>query len=181
MRDKNTIIICGIICIALTICGILFWPTLYRYDKTSFRGNRLGQYMVKINRITGYTEILYESGWKPKKVEKKAIGMPKGEKDKIEINGYFLSDEKHPFDKFIGPSAIYNGGIYNGTIWTIKNLLISIGGKDKDGKIKWKKTYAASIDVAPFSTGSFSIKLMDFVYTLNPEVKIEEVFGYKSE
>jgi hypothetical protein len=48
MREKNVIILCGLI---LIICGIFLWPTLYRYDKTEAR-------LVKINRITGYTQVL---------------------------------------------------------------------------------------------------------------------------
>jgi hypothetical protein len=54
-REKNTILMCGMICTTLIICGILFWPTLYRYDKTESK-------LVRINRITGDTHVLEKRG-----------------------------------------------------------------------------------------------------------------------
>jgi hypothetical protein len=164
LKEKK-IIICGIICTTLIIFGTLFWPTLYRYDKTNFGNNRSGQYLTRVNRLTGYTEILYESGWEPKRGEEKAEAMPQHERDKVKITGYFRykPTEGEQYARYILDENIYKGDIYNGTSWTIKKLRLSIGAKDKDEKIHWQKTYEASIDIAPFSIGSCSIKLMDAI------------------
>jgi hypothetical protein len=48
----------GIIALVIIIFGTFIYPTLYRYDKLSQR------YPVKINRITGHTEILDGMTWK---------------------------------------------------------------------------------------------------------------------
>jgi hypothetical protein len=63
LREKSKIIISAMICVTLIILGILFWPTFYRYDKIEDKIE--GKMPVRINRITGYTEILYTNGWKP--------------------------------------------------------------------------------------------------------------------
>ena len=61
------------ICTTLIICGIFFWPTLYRYD--SMKDGKKTR-LVRIHRVTGSTEILLgESGWKP--VPKLELFRPK--------------------------------------------------------------------------------------------------------
>jgi len=212
MREKNVIILCGIICTTLIICGILFWPTLYHYDKTNFGDKQSGQYFTRVNRFTGYTEILYESGWEPKRGEKKFTAMPQDERDKVKIKGYFRNIQPKNRDqhtRWVLDDSNFKGDIYNGTRWTIKKLRISIGAKDKEGKIKWQKIYETSVNIAPFSVGGCSIGLIDGNYDidqfdppsgiptgkklvpyygpvlpltlLSAEVKLEEIFGYEGE
>ncbi|MGA8570908.1 MAG: hypothetical protein ACLP7A_03460 [Desulfobaccales bacterium] len=349
MREKNAIILCGIICITLIICGVLFWPTPYRYDKTDFGDKGSGQYFIRVNRFTGYAETLYKSGWESMRGEVKDIAMPQDERDKVKIKGYFHNDGWQPisitpatpdissstkqqnadldyirmvrdyanqygirpdvylsilnqesqlnpnpksetmlkigaghladlynkygnwaqavkaynggsdpnyllnvgrqlrrareqlqrlgtitqpalvgkpepisqghiipkdqivFDKPSAATGNYKGDIYNGTSWTINKLRLSIGAKDKEGKIQWQKAYEVSIYIEPFSIGSCSIKLMDSNYftpnakadalgaskekeeasregghwepveALSPEVKVEEIWGYKGD
>ena len=45
--------------------GVLFaafvWPTLYRYDRLATGAGR--SLPVRMNRLTGHTEVLYPSGW----------------------------------------------------------------------------------------------------------------------
>jgi hypothetical protein len=194
MKEKNIIILCGIICTALIICGILFWPTLYRYDKIKYGLRTLP---IRVNRITGYTEILRLSGWRGVKVEKVIKALPIEEKDKIKSTGDF-DGEGH-----------YKYAVYNGSKWTITRIKLSILAKDNQGKIIWHKIYEKAINIKPFLTESYSIKLYDYDYApptllggkvirapkgpleeldrigrpegFNPEVRIEEVFGYKGE
>lgn len=54
---KNKIGFYVSIIVVIFLFGILFYPTLYRYDKLDQR------YPVKINRITGKTEVLTDKGW----------------------------------------------------------------------------------------------------------------------
>jgi hypothetical protein len=135
----------------LIICGVLFWPTLYRYDKTQSK-------LVRINRITGYTEVLTESSWEP--VAKKEPfnlndyvplqAIPKEEIAKIEIMGDF-DGERH-----------YNFRLYNGAKWSIKSLKLILGLKDGNNKKFWQRIYEITADVQPFSIVSSSIELMDY-------------------
>jgi hypothetical protein len=205
MKDKVALLICAMVCVTLIICGILFWPTFYRYDK-------LGRLPVRINRITGYTEILSPSGWSPAQ-EKNLQPIPKDEIAKIEIRGFFDGKGSYEFT------------VYNGSAWTIKRIRLFVGLKDGNGKKVWERIYEKRDDILPFSTGSSSIKLMDYApetspYTLQeleaelarrglpketpkesnsvkkeghwgkpidnsemriPEVRLEQAFGYKNE
>jgi len=181
MREKIAIIICALICTTIIICGVLFWPTLYRYDKFA------GKLPVRMNRLTGYTEILYGSGWERKVSDKELQEIPKEEIVKIGIRGSF--DGK----------GCYNFTIYNGCEWDIKRIKLSIGLKDGNGKKIWEKIYESSTNIRPFSIGSCSITLMDyaaktpdvgeFLGPLDmdkskirlPEVALEGVYGYKSK
>jgi hypothetical protein len=61
MREKNSIIVCGIICMTLILFAVLFWPTLYNYNNI-MDGKRT--ISVRINRITGTTETWGSFGWK---------------------------------------------------------------------------------------------------------------------
>lgn len=45
----------------IIVFSIFVYPTLYYYGKISDKNG--GDILVKINRVTGHTEILYESGW----------------------------------------------------------------------------------------------------------------------
>jgi hypothetical protein len=195
MRENHVIILCGIICITLIICGALFWPTLYRFDKIKYADYQLP---IKLNRITGYTEILYPNGWRTVSYEIQVL--PINEKDKITIHGYFDGKGHYEFD------------IYNGTAWTIKKIRLSIGAKERQGKDRWRKIYEPPVNVGPFSKSSSSIELMDYASEtawivvdqtktdrqvpitpwgvhspLSPEdiigadTRIEEIFGYKGE
>jgi hypothetical protein len=122
MREKNAVIICALICATLIICGVLFWPTLYRYDKIG------GKSPVRINRLTGYTEILYGSGWARMVSDKEYQLIPKEEIAKIEVRGNFDGE------------GYYKFSVYNGNGWNIKRIKLSIALNDGNGK-KFLKGY----------------------------------------
>jgi len=192
MREKNTIIICTIVCITLIICGILFWPTLYRYDKIKLGDDT---FPFRVNRITGYTEILWvNDGWRAVRAEKVIKTMHHEEMAKITRIGDFDGKGHYKFD------------IYNGTVWTIRKIRLSIGLKDNQGKDKWQRIYETSVNIQPFSKSSSSIELMDYaprtfyepyvpepekgkwvihdalpVKDFIPDIRIEKIFGYQGE
>ena len=190
MKDKITLLLCLTVCFTLIISGILFWPTLYRYDKTT-----RDMMIVRINRITGYTEVLIlSSGWNTLRRTNEVRAIP--HKEMVKITNYGFAN---------GKSGDYEFGVYNGSEWTIKKIRLLITAKDKRGKIRLQKIYEASVDVSPFSAGKGSVKLFAaFFYHLNAkelpegdlseysdievinligkyEVKLEEAFGYKGE
>jgi len=117
-----------------------------------------------MNRITGFTEILYSSGWK--RIIENDEAIPKDEIAKIEIRG----DIEGEYYKFV---------IYNGSNWTIKKIKLSIGAKDVQGRKIWQRIYETTVNVNPFYTGSYSIKLMHYVPKIiresNAHVKGEDL------
>jgi len=176
MKEKNIIIICALIFVTLIAGGVLFWPTLYRYERIG------GEFPVRINRFTGYTEILYMSGWERGVSNTEIREIPKEEISKIEIRG---STSDTGID--------YKLDVYNGTNWTIRKIKLSIKLSDANNKL-----YEKMANIRPFSTDSCSIKLMysgpiakeDGDYTLQeleaelarrglPKVRLEGASGYK--
>jgi hypothetical protein len=134
---------------------------------------------VRINRLTGYTEILYDSGWERNVSNRENCAMSKEKIGKIKIRGDF-------------DAGGYKFTIYNGSGWTIKRIKISIGLKDGNDKKLWERIYETMANIQPFSTDSCSLKLMvdDYVQLAfahpkglirEPEVRLEGAFGYKSE
>ena len=183
MREKNTIIVCATVCVTLIICGIIFWPTLFRYDKIKFGESTLP---FRVNRITGYTEILYLDGWKI--VSYVINEMPIDEINKITINGDFDGKGNYKFS------------VYNASNWTINKIRFSIW-LNINQKLIWQRIYETPINILPFSKQSSSIELMDnapktiffehidldamkpgqvrYLGEAGPGVKLEKAFGYK--
>lgn len=156
----------AIICITIIICGILFWPTLYRYEKLTIKEY---SFIVKTNRLTGYTERFIGDKWIPQKNEviiKKSSPLPLEEKIKVTGNAGFSYAE------------YFIGKIYNGSSWTITELTVHIIAKEKDGLIRWDRIFKTNIHITPLSTGNIFISITDTKDALS-EWNIEEVLGYQ--
>lgn len=188
------------VCITVIICGILFWPTLYRYD--SMRDGKK-TIPVRINRITGATEILLgEPGWKPVpklepfKPENYSLPSPLPAAERAKLIG----EKKHPQDPFydLGRSPLPNGcylsipdkknysfksEVYNGSEWTIVNeLMVTIEAKNKDDTTRWKRRYKANIIggiINAFSSGSIIVETSDAYGVAAYIWFIDEAYGGK--
>ena len=164
MKTANLIIIC--VCITLLIAGVLFWPTLYRYDKI---GNSMP---IRINRLTGYTEYFADGKWNPEEGHEKFTiqTLPVEEQAKVTGNASL----KYPYGSF-------SGKIYNGTEWTITELTFRIVVKEKDGSARWYRLFKESKTIEPLSTGSFSISVTGAEDIASFDWYIVEVLGYKDK
>jgi hypothetical protein len=154
-KDKVKLLICTMGCITLIICGILFWPTLYRYDSMN-DGKRI--ISVRINRITGNTEFFngtlgWEKPFNPKDYAPPQR-LPAAEIAKL------IGENQDPFYNF-GRSPLPKGSyvtipdkkdfsfkseIYNGTKYPIGRLIVIIEAKNKDETIRWKRKYQAKLN-----------------------------------
>jgi hypothetical protein len=145
LRETTKIAIFATAYITLIILGALFWPTLYRYEKLK---NGEATIMIRLNRITGYTEILYPSvGWEPLRKVKEIQVMPQEEVKKITIKRNFFVSESD-----------YGVAVYNGTPWFVKKIRLSLTLKHKDklGSLQ-EGIYEIPIEIPPFSTNDSCI------------------------
>tara|TARA_Y100000310_G_C20256801_1_gene611730 strand:- start:64 stop:597 length:534 start_codon:yes stop_codon:yes gene_type:complete len=159
-----------IICATILLVGVLFWPTLYRYEKVT--GVRGGSFPIKINRLTGYTEAFVGGKWEPEvgQEEKKAIfPLPDIEKRKITGNASFGLYE-----------SSFKGKIYNGTDWTIMKLIVKIVAKEADGSVRWDRNFEERTHILPLSTKSLYFSVTGAEGVASHQWSIEEAFGYKS-
>ena len=162
MRTRNIVIIC----VALLAAGILFWPTLYRYDKMTS-----GELSVpmRMNRLTGYTEYFYGGKWNPEKGRKERKPMqvlPADQQARITGNASLS------FGSF-------SGKIYNGSDWTVTGLTFRVVAKEKDGSVRWDRKFKESMNVQPLSTTSFSVSVTGDQGCASHEWSIDEAIGFK--
>jgi hypothetical protein len=161
LRKPRKIVICAMTCVILIMFEVLLYPTLSQAKR--------------------------EDG---------SQTIPNDELDNIKIKGCFSLGKE---------GDQYDFDIYNGTKWTLTKIRLSIGAKNKEGKIVWQKVYETSVSmISPLSKSKSSITLYDSVprhvvseeelkkdpyadifkdsiLESEPEVKVEEVFGYKAE
>lgn len=173
MKENSIIIICTIVCLTVIICGILFWPTLYRYDKMSDGAKTVS---VRINRITGATETFTFLGWKKAFNPKDYVPperLPATEIAKL-IGGESVISEIYQIGKSPLPNGYYvtipdkndfsfKTNIYNGTKYPISFLWVIIEAKIRNGTTRWKRKYKVSLNgqLQPFSSGLINVETSD--------------------
>lgn len=159
----------AIICATLILSGLLFWPTLYRYDKMTLQGDTLP---VRIHRLTGYTEYFLMGKWIPQEGQEKSKQskiLPLEEQTKVTgnagLSGY----------------GSFSGKIYNGGNWTITDMIIRVIAKEKNGNVRWDRKFRETQVISPLSTASIDIDVTGDENVASFEWNIEEIRGYKKE
>lgn len=164
MNTKNLLIVC----VTLLIAGVLFWPTLYRYEKIDFQGL---QTLVRINRLTGYTEHYMLGQWVPEKAQKKqrkSEALPSAEKSLL-------------IAKATLGSRMFNGEIYNGSDWTITSVTFRVVAKEKSGSVRWDRKFKDTVWIRPLATGNFAVTVSEADGVGSFDWSIDEVLGYKAQ
>jgi hypothetical protein len=193
------------LCITVIICGVLFWPTLYRYDHIMVGGNT---FPVRMNRITGYTQVYLADKWVSEEQHKSQPIIaeelfPPEERAKIQGNAGFNDH-----------GTSFTGEIYNGSRdWTITSIILRVTAYDapksdtdasafldQTGKSKpnyddimnnsiklsdltptpkkWTRLFKTHVIINPLSTGRISISVESGKWDV-PEWDIEEIKGYR--
>jgi hypothetical protein len=160
LKASNLIVICT----TLLTAGALFWPTLYHYDKVSSGGTTVP---IRINRLTGYTEIFLGLKWTPEETDKKSTIQMLPGNEIIKITG----------NASLG-SGSFSGEIYNGSDWVIKQLTFRVVAKEKDGSVRWNRRFNESITIKPLSTNSFSIDVPGSEGVASHDWGIDGALGY---
>ncbi len=74
--------------------------------------------------------------------------LPARERDKLEGNVAVKTILDHGW---------FEGSIYNGSDWTIKEIVFNLTIKEKDGSVRWSRRLKTHFDIAPLATESYSI------------------------
>jgi len=164
MKTRNLLIVCA----ALIIAGVLFWPTIYRYEKIDIQGLST---ILRINRVTGYTEYYVLGNWVPERVKKKqrkSEPLPSAERSLL-------------IAKASLGSSMFNGEIYNGSDWTVTSVTFRVLAKEKSGVIRWDRKFKDTIRINPLDTSFFAVTVSDAEGIGSFDWSIDEVFGYKAK
>lgn len=157
----------AIICATLIVIGLLFWPTLYRYETMTIRENSLP---VRIHRLTGTTEYFLMGTWYPevgKEIKIQSVILPFEEMIKVTGNAGLTG------------YGSFSGKIYNGSNWTITDMIIRVIAKEKDGQVRWDRKFNETQVINPLSTTSITITVTGDANVASTEWNIGEIRGYK--
>jgi hypothetical protein len=180
MRNPKYLII---IAALIILVGILFWPTLYRYD-------HIGDRFLRTNRVTGQTQEYEDGAWNTQETKSNAViesrygVLPHEEIEKVKGKASISSS---PFE----PNA-FKAELYNGSGWAITSIKVRIILREKNGTVRWDREFTASRDAmeaylskdsymgwSPQSTGTFKAKINDYANFGDFSWLIVEITGNK--
>jgi hypothetical protein len=95
--------------------------------------------------------------------------LPYEERNKVTGNAFLSSAPAFGY---------FFGDIYNGSKWSITDMVIQIVVKEKDGSIRWSRKFKDSTYIPSLSTGQVSISVAGYENAGNFEWNIEEIRGY---
>jgi hypothetical protein len=164
MNTKKLLIVCA----TLLLAGGLFWPTLYRYEKMDFQGLST---LVRINRLTGYTEHYMLGQWVPEK------GQKKGRESQLLPS----AESSLLIAKASLGRRMFNGEIYNGSNWTISSVTFRIVAKEESGNVRWDRKFKETVRINPLAASNFAVAVSEAEGVGSFDWSIDEVFGYKAQ
>lgn len=145
MRSRHVAIVCA----TLLVAGMMFWPTLYRYDSVRMDD---ATYPLRINRLTGSTEMFVGMQWmdvgSDASTDDKSTDLPANEAEKVSGNAALTG------------YGWFSGKIYNGSSWTVTGLVVSVSAKERDGSVRWTREFDVSVSARPLSTGSLNVEVV---------------------
>lgn len=153
------------ITIIVVLFGVFIYPTMYKYDKMDQK------WPVRINRITGKTEVLNQAGWQ-------ALSSNTETTDSIDKGNTpenTLQDKKLPatdlsqitgnlspeYDNLTNKYSLA-GQIYNGTDVDISDIVIEVVVMKSDGSVDFTKKFR-STGAHPLSFGFPSLQTTEYV------------------
>jgi hypothetical protein len=159
---RIVLVLCGF----LVVTGVLFWPTLYRYERLTSRGTTN---LIRIHRLTGQTEE-YENGrWLSPKPERIEESVPGEELAKVTGRAGFIGSR----------NGAFSGDLYNGSSWVITSVTLRIVALGKSKQEIWARRFAHRTYILPLSTGSILIAVTDDEAVVGQEWSLEEARGYR--
>jgi hypothetical protein len=130
----------------LLLLGGFVWPTLYRHENLQV-GSR--SYPVRINRLTGATEVFRGSSWV--REQKRSTPRPLTVAELLAVTGRGHMTRLGPY----GPATRFNGTIYNGTSLTLTERTVQLTLRGVGGKPRWTRLFSTKVSIPPLSSATF--------------------------
>jgi hypothetical protein len=144
----------SVLALAILIGSVVFWPTLWRYDKF---GSGDSAIPMRTHRLTGSSELFFPgSGWVRQQEGETAVQLlPPDAIKQLTGNGGILAGS-------------FDASIYNGSNWEIREIQYRISTKARTQRPTgnplydslpdirpgyWTRIFRHSLVIAPFSTG----------------------------
>lgn len=140
-RSAIQTLLAVIVLAVLAVLAVFVWPSRYKYDHMKLGGS---DFPVRIERLTGKTEILRNSGWERSPGE--SLAFPNGEVAKlVDKESMTLSGE-------------IKVEVYNGSSWQLSEITVLVTVLDDDQKNQiLSRTYRLTPEweISPQRDGKF--------------------------
>jgi len=149
MNNKTLISVIAIMAFA----GLIGWYMYLQNTRYAVTGTQRG-IAYEIDRKTGDSWTIY-----PGKRVKNTGDDQEGDTEKYKA---FPVEEqiKVTGSANLGYGSL-SGKLYNGSSWTVKEIMVNAKAIEKDGKTRWNRQFRDLVTIAPLTTESFSIKTVD--------------------
>ena len=152
-RDEpfSTSVIALVVVVAIA-CSVALWMGRYRFEQINLENGE--SYPVRINRVTGNSEVLYRGVWKP------ASELPKLPPLVQDLKPEELAKLRGQADLFTeGP--VFKLTLYNGSGFTLKEITVEISVRDSHGEEVLRRTYRFQQRHSVQQTAEYS-EILDF-------------------
>jgi hypothetical protein len=107
----------------------------------------------QIDRKTGESWTIYPGrreknrGPNLERIKKEYPLLPEEEQSKVDGNATLRSES-------------FSGTLYNGSNWTIKEVIVRIIVKEKDGSTRWDRLFREAVTIPPLTTGDINFDIV---------------------
>jgi hypothetical protein len=133
-------------------CFVGLWMVRYRFDRAVLQNGE--SYPVRINRLTGNSQVLYRGVWKPASIlptlVKPLQDLSPDDLRRVTVEGMSLEADEQD------PEPMYAITVHNGSDFILKAITVQIVVKDFDGVEVLSKAYmfSGNTRIQPHQSGS---------------------------
>ncbi len=151
VAGKRGLNLTAVVIVGVVVCGLLVGVYLWlAHNRFYILSGREG-IAYEVDRRTGETWTLRGANKtrhkSPELDRRRAETIPPWEAAKITgnagLSGY----------------GSFSGMIYNGSGWTVTRVIFTVTAKEESGAVRWTRDLAENCEVAPMTTGSFSVSV----------------------
>ena len=168
---KQVILLAITITISISVTVIIGWNMYLRNNRYHLVRSIKG-IAYEIDKKTGKTWVIIGD---IKKIHKESLSIETSKENII-----FPSAQKI---KVTGNARLRNGSffgeLYNGSNWTIKEVLFLVTVIEKNGSIRWARKFKDQLVILPLTTESFTVKVIGDENIGYFEWRILEIWGTK--
>ena len=139
----------AILSMLAVVVGIVFWPTLYRYDRF---GSGEGSIPMRTNRVTGRSQLFDGIEWRGQPSQTSTTPPTDTLRtldplERLHVTGRATMDQV----------GYFSAEIYNGSRCSVVTLYITVIPLDSRGRTEYARSFRKDVRIAPLTTDNVLI------------------------
>ncbi len=141
-----------LLAVLLVSCAVILWMERYKFDHINLENGE--SYPVRINRMTGDSQVLYRGAWRPAADVRNLPPLVQdlSPQDLQKLTG------KCSLDSLIGA---FDLTVYNGSDFTLKEITVEIVIRDSHQEDVLRRSYRIAQEHPPRQNGNYT-QALDF-------------------